>query len=342
MKIAAVVPCYNSANTIVQTLKSITQQSFQCHEIIVIDDGSTDGTETRARSIEGVKYYRQENAGVSAARNKGVEIAESDWIAFCDADDLWHAKKMEIIVKCIQSNPDLRFLYHDFSLFSEDEGVIHKEERPSTTTFPFFLENRITPDQMFEKSKQVAIGHEFNDKDHCCVYIGNVFKWLILGNFILPTTTVIRKDTFLDSGGFDVEFRIAEDTEFFLRLARLTIFGFVDLPLASYRKSALSITGSSSNRLTLLRSGQKALVKNCMKDKSLYEKFGKTINLSTSRRYARMSYLHLSEFEKTEARRLAIASIKYCPSEKRGWLYLLASMMPRFLLKTARKLKAGW
>lgn len=342
MRIAAVVPCYNSANTIVRTLKSITQQSFHCHEIIVIDDGSSDGTEGKARSVDGVKYHRQKNTGPSAARNKGVELAESEWIAFCDADDLWHPKKIEILVKCIQANRDLRFLYHDFFIFSNNQGVIQKENRPSTSTFPFFLENRLTPDQMFGEAKQVAIGYDFNGKDYFYVYIGNIFKWLILGNFILPTTVVMRRDVFLDSGGFDTRFRFAEDSEFFLRLAKFTAFGFIDLPLAGYCKSALSTTGSIANRLSILQAGQEVLVKNCLNDKSVYEKFAKTIDLSTSRRYARMSYLHLSEFEKTEARRLAVTSIKYCPSEKRGWLYLLASMMPKFLLKAVRKLKAGW
>ena len=114
MKIAAVVPCYNSSGTIAETLKSIFEQTYPCHEVIVVDDGSLDGTEEKVRQFDKVKYIRQKNSGVSAARNKGVEVAESDWIAFCDADDIWHPNKMEICARCLEEFPRFSFLYHDF------------------------------------------------------------------------------------------------------------------------------------------------------------------------------------------------------------------------------------
>jgi len=161
----------------------------------------------------------------------------------------------------------------------------------------------------------------------------------MLGNFDSPIGTIIKKDIYLAYEGFDTQFKVAEDTEFFMRLAKTTKFAYLDLTLAGYRRSQVSLT---SDKLSLLQNGLKAFTKNCVDDKSVFNQYRKTVNLSLSRRYARMSYLHLSEFEKTEARRLAKTSIKHCPSEKRGWLYLLASLRPNFLLRAARKLKAGW
>ena len=113
---------------------------------------------------------------------------------------------------------------------------------------------------------------------------------------------------------------------------------YLDFPLTGYRKSE---SGLTSNKLFLLENGLRALMKNCVDDQSIYKKFRKTIDLSMSRRYARMSYLHLSELRTTEAMKTAMASIRYCPTQGKGWLYLAASMIPRVLsLAAVRKLKS--
>ena len=336
MKIAAVVPCYNSSGTIAETLKSIFEQSYPCHEVIIVDDGSSDGTEEKVRQFDKVKYIRQKNSGVSAARNKGVEVAESDWIAFCDADDIWHPNKMEICATCIGAFPRFSFLYHDFFLFKNKNGSIQRASTPSKNAFSFFLDNNVGLTDIFRENDKVRLTPPI--EDHACidVYLGNVFQWLMLGNFILPSTTLITKQKFLEHQGFDTQFRSAEETEFFLRLSKETDFMYLDFPLTGYRKSE---SGLTSNKLFLLENGLRALMKNCVDDQLIYDKFRNTIDLGISKRYSRMSYLHLSELRTKEAMKTAIASIRYCPTQRKGWLYLAASMMPVFLLARVRKFK---
>ncbi|MCL4849733.1 MAG: glycosyltransferase family 2 protein, partial [Acidobacteria bacterium] len=85
------MPAYNAARTVAETLESILAQSLPPREVVVVDDGSRDGTLEVLRTFaDRVKVKTQPNSGVSTTRNRGVEEAAGEWIAFCDADDVWH------------------------------------------------------------------------------------------------------------------------------------------------------------------------------------------------------------------------------------------------------------
>lgn len=98
--ISVIIPLYNKAHTIVNTLNTIMNQSYKDFEVIIVNDGSTDnGVEKIINSFndERIKIISQENSGVSAARNNGVEISKGDWISFIDGDDQWHPDYLLII-----------------------------------------------------------------------------------------------------------------------------------------------------------------------------------------------------------------------------------------------------
>lgn len=92
--VAAVIPTYNSAHLIRRALDSVVAQTRPVDEIIVVDDGSTDNTEEVVKAYAGVRYIRQENSGAAIARNNGIFAAQSEWIAFLDADDEWLPDKI--------------------------------------------------------------------------------------------------------------------------------------------------------------------------------------------------------------------------------------------------------
>ena len=94
LDVSVVIPTYNRADWLPRTLASILGQTLEPMEVIVVDDGSTDGTEALARSFPPtVRYSRIENSGVCRARNAGVSLARGSWLAFCDSDDLRHPRK---------------------------------------------------------------------------------------------------------------------------------------------------------------------------------------------------------------------------------------------------------
>ena len=125
MKISAVIPAYNSAAFISDALASIRHQTFPVDEIIVVDDGSTDNIEEVVRSIDpGIVYITQKNQGPSAARNRGIEAATGDWIAFLDADDQWTPHKIKNQLLALERHPELQLIASDMAEIDHNNNPI--------------------------------------------------------------------------------------------------------------------------------------------------------------------------------------------------------------------------
>ena len=92
--VSVIIPVFNGARFLAQALRSAEDQSYRPIEVLVVDDGSTDDSADVARSFSRVRYQRQEHRGPAAARNVGIRLAEGEWIAFLDADDVWQPNKI--------------------------------------------------------------------------------------------------------------------------------------------------------------------------------------------------------------------------------------------------------
>ncbi len=108
MKISVVIPLYNKSKSILNTIKTVLDQSCLPNEIVIVNDGSTDGSEEIVEKMNHplIVLIHQKNAGVSAARNKGIETAKNEWIAFLDADDVWNPEYIKEIKSLAKSYPD--------------------------------------------------------------------------------------------------------------------------------------------------------------------------------------------------------------------------------------------
>lgn len=105
--VTVIIPTYNRAHCLSQAIDSVLFQSYRDFELIVVDDGSVDETESiiaKYRTI--LTCVRQENAGVSAARNKGIELAKGEWIAFLDSDDIWTENKLDVQMRDVEKHPE--------------------------------------------------------------------------------------------------------------------------------------------------------------------------------------------------------------------------------------------
>ena len=181
MGISVVIPTYNRCELLRRALLSVFSQTLLPAEVVVIDDGSTDGTNAMIRAeFPEVIYFRQENQGVSSARNLGIHHATGDWLAFLDSDDEWLPKKLSRQAAALAANPESR--------------ICHTEE--------IWIRNgiRVNPAQKYAKSG------------------GWIFTQCLPLCAMSPSTVMIHRSVFEDIGLFDTCLPACEDYDLWLRI----------------------------------------------------------------------------------------------------------------------------
>ena len=215
--ISVIIPTYNCGACIKEALDSVLTQTFTDHEVIVVDDGSTDNTRGVIGSFgEKVRYIYQENKGVSAARNTGIRNAAGRFIAFLDADDVWLERKLELQMKAIADSDSIGIV--TCGLFC----VRGKDD----------IEKEVIPKNYADKDSLI--------EELCCdpgIFFG-------AGSAVL-----VRRECFQRLGFFDETLDAAEDWEMCLRIARHYQVRSVQLPLLEYRaRSGSAVSGQNAER----------------------------------------------------------------------------------------------
>jgi glycosyltransferase involved in cell wall biosynthesis len=201
MSISVIIPAYNAARFIRETVESVLQQTLPPDEVLVIDDGSTDDTASIAESFgPSVRVIRRRNVKLAATRNFGVQEAKSEWVAFLDADDLWQSNKLQRQVEELSRNPEADLCYTGRVLLLQE-----KETTRLGTVVP------------------VPPADEIRE----ALYRNTTF---------LPSSVMVRRSVFLAIGGHDTTFKLVEDWDTWLRLLHAgTKFAACPEPLMLYR-----------------------------------------------------------------------------------------------------------
>jgi len=206
-KVSVIIPTYNRCRLLAETLTSVCRQTWHDHEIIVVDDGSVDGTRRLvAASSDQLVYHHIQHAGASAARNAGLDIAGGEYIAFLDSDDLWKPRFLERMMAALDAAPVAGFVYCDYATF-DAHGMVQRAYLPP-------------------QHKQR----------------GNLFTQLLETDFISTGALLIRRRCFHRIGRFDPDLEIAHDWDLWLRLAREFDAEYVDEPLACIRIDSDGLT----------------------------------------------------------------------------------------------------
>jgi glycosyltransferase involved in cell wall biosynthesis len=337
MKISVVVPAYNAARTVAQTLDALLAQTSPADDIVVVDDGSKDHSREVLEPYRGrVHLVFQANGGVSAARNRGVAEATGEWVAFCDADDVWHPEKLRVMRAVLASRHDVDLVFHEFWTLVDGRVAEPRATHSPQTMFPLFREFDISLPRILRDHRTVATGTvEFGDVD---TWHGSAFRWLMLGNFLMPSTVMMRRLAFDAAGGFDAGFRYAEDTEFFLRFGKERRMVWVDCPLTGYRREAGTLL--TGNMYPTIRNATRAVEKHCVDDLSVYNgPDAAWVRRAVARRFTRLAYYCLSELNRGEARRHASTALKHHPTDPRAWGVWLGSLVPTPALTAVRRLR---
>lgn len=201
--VSVVIPAYNRAHCVAAAVKSVFAQTFKDFEIIAVDDGSSDGTgEVLERFGSTIRLIRQDNHGVSSARNTGVRAARGKWIAFLDSDDQWHADKLERQIAALEK-------YEGKVCFTR--SINHKDELLRDIDF------------LSAVSREPGVLYVEGVVDSVCV----------APRHPLIQTMVAAKDLLERVGLFDESFPAAEDAEWIFRLSFCSGFLYVDRPLVT-------------------------------------------------------------------------------------------------------------
>ena len=225
--VSIVVPTYNCAAFIGEALDSVYRQSHDHWEVIVVDDGSTDGTRAALTPHMGrIRYIHQANRGASNARNHGVKQARGELIAFLDADDIWLPDKLALQARVMRESPDCGLVFCDGEAFTS-----------AGTLFPSVLTRRI---------QSWADAHETGDPH---VFKGNLLREMFFGNHICSASSVmVRRKWLEDAGGFDEKLVIGEDYDVWFELAKRGPVALVRQRLFRYRWHDGSVSGPMSDR----------------------------------------------------------------------------------------------
>jgi glycosyltransferase involved in cell wall biosynthesis len=206
MTVSVIIPAYNAESFLAAAIESVLAQTRPPVELIVVDDGSTDGSARIAAGYgRNVRCLTQRNAGVASARNNGAAQAASEWLAFLDADDIWLPQKLHRQLEAIGDSDCACFT----AIRVVDHGGHPREDRGTAGT-RLDLEAFLMHDDRIPQT--------------------------------IPSTMLVRRDVFLSLGGFDEHLSTAADWDLLIRLRLYGTLAYVPEPLVHYRRHASNMS----------------------------------------------------------------------------------------------------
>jgi glycosyltransferase involved in cell wall biosynthesis len=213
--VSVMIPVFNRAEYIAETLESIYSQTYKNIEIIAIDDGSTDGSfeylelQRDVGKIQLIAHENRVNKGQSAALNLGLEKAKGQYIAILDSDDVFEVDKLQLQVEFLSNNPGFGLVYGNATATNANGEYIYD------------IEGKFDPDP--NDPSQILLD---------CYYS-------------LPSNSLVSRECYVAAGGFNELYRASQDHDMLIRLCEVTNVGFIPQKMFKYRKHGGSISQSS-------------------------------------------------------------------------------------------------
>lgn len=214
--VSVIMPAYNAERYVLEAIHSVLDQSYEPIEVLLVDDGSSDGmVDLVRREAPQVRIVQQANGGAAAARNTGLRCARGELICFLDADDGWFPGKLAAQVNYLQQHPEVGLVFHRWLVWKPDE----------TGTF-------IKPQEL---PPQVP-----GEIDPACS--GWIYPQLLLDCIVHTSTVMMRRQVFQDIGFFDTTLVNGEDYDYWLRVSRKYEIHKLTGVYSFYRETAGSLT----------------------------------------------------------------------------------------------------
>ncbi|MBZ5700350.1 MAG: glycosyltransferase family 2 protein [Acidobacteriia bacterium] len=307
-KVSVIIPVYNGGKYIAATLETVFAQTFRDFEVIVINDGSSDGTEQVLSPYRGrIVYLLNDHGGPALSRNRGLDAASGTHIAFLDADDLWHPEKLEKQVACAEAHPEYGIITTDAAVF-DGTGILATSSKAG---------------------KHIPSGF--------------VLEHLLFDNWIGTSCAMVRRECFEKVGKFDEErFVWGEDWIMWMRIAAHYPVYFLDEVLVQYR-----VHPQGYSRANLEKHFQDLLY-DLDKLERFIPKLSARPELVREARFRlclRSGWDDLQSLEVDRARDKLRRAVRYKPQSVKAWALLGSACVPpailravKYTLKSARRM----
>jgi GT2 family glycosyltransferase len=328
---------FNGERDVARSIDSVLAQTYANFELIVVDDGSTDGTWAILQSYgDRLRAIHQDNGGLPVARNTAVSAARGSLIALMDHDDLCYPERLAAQVAVMAALPHVGLTSSEFSAF-DDTG-------PIAAAYAAQYYSRCDPAlggirSLYPAHTTLDIGAELSTR-HVApkavpVYHGEVYATLASGNFVHPPTVMFRRELLARIGLFDPAMGTMCDWEWLVRVSRVTQLAFIDAALLDYRRSPTQMSSTQHRprgSLDALRVAQHL----CEQDPALIDLANTTMRANLADLHASAAYANSEIAPRQALRLLARAMLVY---RYRGPLIrptLIRALLPMTLLDRVR------
>jgi len=304
-----IIPLYNKANTIGKAIESVLAQTYGNYEIIVVDDGSTDNSCEVVSQYDdkNIRLIRQKNAGVSAARNRGVSESRSEYVAFLDADDFWDTDYLEVQLRLISQYPQCE-MYATNYRFIDDTGRIS---------------DTIIRNIRFQSDSGI---------------IDNYFEVCASSHVpVWTSATVIRRDAFTRLGGFPIGVKSGEDLITWAKLAINSPVAYHRAPKATYSLGTVDYTNNPVRRQDEWDPVGQELKRLYLENKAKPSANG--LRLYISHWHKMRASVAIRFGERTETIKESLVALRYNPSNFKVIPFIILSLLPANIRKKLISIK---
>lgn len=342
--ISVVVPTFNRGYCLVGALESVFAQTYRNFEILLVDDGSTDGTreilQRRWPNEPRLRYFRQENRGVSAARNLGLGSARGAYIALLDSDDAWMPWKLEVQLACLAHFPEAGMVWTDMAAVDPDGIVVDPLHlRTMYGAYKWF-----TAGDLFSETIPLAqvMPLVSGPPATATVHYGDIFSPMIMGNLVHTSTVLLRRSRFEQVVAFDEHMKTGEDYDFHLRTCRAGPVVFLDAAAIRYQTGRADRLTRPELSIQIGRNFLRTITPVIQRDRDRITLPQWMIERSLANGHEWVGQAALSVGDHAEARRHLAASLRLHPQLHTLAMLaaaLLPAMLTQFLRKSLRRIR---
>lgn len=226
--VSIIISTHNRAELLHNAISSVLHQTYKNWELIIWDDGSTDNTREVIDRFSGqnIRYFYDQNHGVSFAKNQAIKASKNAYLAFLDDDDYWEPEKLKIQMEILVNHPEIDVIFSDYWI-NNGKGVIKDSEFSKCSNALKIL-------------KKIGIG------DNSYIITNGFFESIMADNYILPSSIVMKREVFLEEGFFAEELRSVQDLEYWWRLGLSgKVIAIIERILLTRNKYSNNLSGHS-------------------------------------------------------------------------------------------------